>query len=118
MTSAGTDKRPTRAPERRESEHEFSSWLHDALDLHGWRWVHFRPARTGHGWRTALSGYPGFPDVVAAKAGRVIFAELKSEEGRQTAEQSSWQDQLDGLGTEFYVWWPSDRDEIMEVLRG
>lgn len=51
---------------------------------------HFRPARTATGWRTPIQGDQGFVDVVVAKAGRVLFAELKSQRGRTTPQQDAW----------------------------
>jgi len=103
----------------------------------GWRVAHFRPAQTKQGWRTAMQGDKGFPDLVLAKAGRVIFAELKSATGKVSKEQQEWLDELTdhqftypqliieqsgktieikpGPG-EVYVWRPDDIDEIGKVL--
>jgi len=57
-----------------------------------WRWAvhHGRAARTKKGWRTAITGMPGFPDLVLAKAGVVLVRELKSHKGRQQGEQLAW----------------------------
>jgi len=98
----------------------------------GWKIAHFRPAQTKHGWRTAMQGDKGFPDLVLAKAGRVIFAELKSGKGKLAAEQNEWLIELSGwhrkvppeawdmgavLGrVEVYVWRPGDIDQIGKVL--
>src|SRR5262245_42102129 len=35
--------------------------------LWGWASYHQRPARTARGWRTALSGCAGFPDLVLVR---------------------------------------------------
>lgn len=72
----------------------------------GWHVAHFRPARTKHGWSTAMQGHKGFPDLVLARSGRVVFAECKSEKGRLSDEQVSWLDAL--AGAEVYVWRPAD----------
>ena len=98
--------------ERRELEREFQTWVTDALDLHGWLYCHFRPARTDHGWRTALSGAPGFPDIVAVKDRRVLFIELKSDKGKLSDAQMTWAFSLPN----YHLWRPSDRDKILEVL--
>lgn len=49
----------------------------------GWEHVHFRPAMTKHGWRTAGSGElaAGWLDLtlVRARDRRLIFAELKAD---------------------------------------
>ena len=123
------------------SEKDFSRQVEDLLKTFHWRWCHFRPARTERGWRTALSGHQGFPDYIATKGNRLLFAELKSEKGKLSPEQELWIDSLRecvrhitlepvqvGKMTmpphgklvpsfEVYVWRPSDFDEIVEILR-
>lgn len=86
----------------------------------GWSVAHFRPARTEHGWRTAMSGDKGFPDLVLAKAGRTIFAELKSDAGRVAPEQNLWIDALSGGCNLVAVWRPKHWHDgtIESVLRG
>jgi hypothetical protein len=59
---------------------------------------------------------PGFPDLVLCRPPRLVFAELKSENGRVTREQWEWRDDLEACGAEFYLWRPSDRDEVDRVL--
>lgn len=58
---------------------------------------------------------PGFPDLVIVGA-RVIYAELKTESGKQTPEQKKWEHGLRAAGAEFYLWRPSDMPEILKVL--
>ena len=99
----------------RETETDFETWLVDLAKLLGWMAYHTRDSRRSN---------EGFPDWVLAKPGRVIFAELKSEEGKLTVEQGQWLALLEtsteryfsGSPVEAYVWRPSDRDRIMEVL--
>ena len=82
--------------------------------LRGWRVAHFRPAMNRRGvWATPIQGDPGFPDLVMARDGAVIVAELKSEKGKETAMQASWRQALVGS----YLWRPSDWDEIEDLLR-
>ena len=109
----------------RISEADWQRTVTDALTLYGWRWTHFRPANTGRGWRTPLSGSPGFPDIVAVREYTLYFIELKAEAGRLTLDQQDWQAallecvdlDLAPRGTQYYVWRPSDFDEVMEVLK-
>lgn len=60
----------------------------------GWLVYHARPARTADGWRTALQGHKGFPDLVLVHQDAMILAELKSANGRLSAEQERWRDRL------------------------
>lgn len=107
------------------TEEQFSGQVEDLLKLYGWRWCHFRPAITEKGWRTALSGDKGLPDIIAVRPPRLIFAELKSEDGRLSPEQKEWLKDLDicrqatpfHKAHEVYLWRPSDYDEIEEILR-
>lgn len=99
------------------TEKEFSQQVEDLLNLFGWRWCHFRPARTEHGWRTALSGYQGFLDYIVARGDKLIFAELKSEKRKLTPQQQEWLDTLKACGQEVYVWRPADIETIAEILR-
>lgn len=85
----------------------------------GWKVHHCRPARTERGWRTPITGHAGFPDLVLARDGWVIFAELKSESGRLTKQQREWIDQLanpDAPTHAVEVWRPTDWPEIEEAL--
>lgn len=60
----------------------------------------------------------GWPDLVIARADppRLIIAELKSEKGRQTPEQRTWQAILEANGVEYYLWRPSDWPDIERIL--
>lgn len=59
----------------------------------------------------------GFPDLVIV-GNRVIFAELKSQKGVQSASQKDWEAKLQVAGAETYLWRPSDWDEVAQVLHG
>jgi len=102
------------------SEKDFSRQVEDLLNLFGWQWCHFRPARTEHGWRTALSGHQGFPDYIAVKSSRLLIFELKTEKGKVSPAQQEWLDALSNVGdkdVQVYLWRPSDLDTIVEALR-
>jgi hypothetical protein len=66
------------------------------------RWAvhHDRPARrAGNRWQTAIQGHAGFPDLVLARHGVVLFRELKGYDkngrmGRLSSEQRDWAKQL------------------------
>lgn len=107
-----------------ESEAGFQEAVVDLALRCGWRvWHDFDSRRNTAGW----------PDLVLLRDACLIFAELKSEEGRVTIEQWAWLDALTFLadmipdatfGTEaekryvrVVVWRPSDFDaEIAPLL--
>lgn len=92
----------------------------------------------GFGWlvgwtHDARQSEPGEPDLrmVHRVMGRVIFAELKREKGKYTTGrwnksgsrwlpgQDEWADALTACpGVEYYLWRPSDLNEIERILRG
>jgi hypothetical protein len=98
------------------TENDWKRRVLDAAKLFGWRFAHFRPAQTTKGWRTAMEGHKGFPDLVLVRSPRVIFAELKVA-AKLTDEQAEW---LDALGTspgvESYVWRPTDWESVYLTL--
>jgi hypothetical protein len=96
-----------------ELEDDLKAWVIELAQLMGWRVVHFRPARTARGWRTAYEGDDGFPDLVLARDGVVLVVELKSQTGRFRPGQREW---LAALGAAGRLWRPSDREEIRATL--
>jgi len=89
-----------------------------AARIHGFLVHHCRAARTADGWRTPVQGNRGFPDLVLAKPGRLILAELKAQRGRLSAEQVVWRGVLELGPAEVYEWRPADwlSGEIQAVL--
>lgn len=68
---------------------------------------------------------PGFPDLHLVKMSppRIIYAELKKQNGKVAPSQKSCLDVLatvaDSLeGVEVYLWRPADRETILEILEG
>lgn len=87
------------------SEDELKAAVIEAAQLQGWCVMHQRPARTAKGWRTAIEGDAGFPDLVLARDGVVLLRELKREKEKPRPDQVTW---LDALGDHGGVWRPSD----------
>lgn len=88
--------------------------------LLGYRVAHFRPAKTDRGWRTPVGGDgAGFPDLVLARPGRVLFVELKAGRGRLRPEQVGWLDTLRAGGAETYLWKPGEwfDGDVERILR-
>lgn len=108
-----------------ETEAGFLQAVRELARACGWTCYHQRPALTRRGWRTALMGTSGYPDLTLAKgrcgtrAGRLLIVELKSERGALSPDQRHWKDILETIvGVEYYLWRPSDWDEIVHCLRG
>ena len=87
------------------TEAEMMRAILDAAKVLHWRVAHFRPARTVHGWRTAIEGDAGFPDAVLVdrRGGRCWFVELKARRGRLTGEQERWGFDLAAAGQRWIV---------------
>jgi hypothetical protein len=99
-----------------------AAWQQTIIDLatlYRWRIHHCRPALRASGrYSTPIQGHAGFPDLVLAKAGRVIFAELKTNAAasKLTAEQAAWRDVLLAAGAEWFCWRPRHLPEVRETL--
>jgi len=97
----------------RVTEKEFQDAVIALAKLRGWLVAHFRPARTEHGWRTPMQGDKGFPDLVLARSGVVLFVELKVKGRRITPGQATWGA---AIGDQWRVWRPADIETIRKEL--
>lgn len=106
---------PADTPER-----EFTAAVLDLARAFGWLAWHPLPLRTARGWATGTQGDRGWPDIAAARRGRLVLAELKSADGRPTYEQLEWLAALRtvGGGVEVYEWRPADWPEVVRVFTG
>jgi hypothetical protein len=59
----------------------------------------------------------GWPDLSMVRGPRLLFAELKRENGKTSPHQDKWLGLLRETGAEVYLWRPSDIDTIAAVLR-
>jgi len=89
------------------SERDWQNQVRELALLHGWLIYHTHDSRRSD---------PGFPDLVLVRE-RVVYAELKREKGKLTAEQKAWRYSLNGAGAETYVWRPSDWNIVMATLK-
>jgi hypothetical protein len=93
------------------SEADFQRRVMDTARLAGWMCCHYRPSINRRGrWSTAVEGDKGAPDLILAKAGRVLLAELKSDRGRATLEQRTW---LAQLGSHGRLWAPANWEAVL-----
>ena len=91
----------------------------EAARFYGYRVHHARPARTVQGWRTAITGDKGFPDLILALDGLVHAWELKTRGGRLSADQLEWANALANghpARLEYRVVRPSGLDEALAIL--
>jgi hypothetical protein len=109
------------------SEQELEDCICDFLDTFGIWYHHDRPARTGRQdhrgravWRNHFRGPKGIPDLLIVGNDRVIWAELKTQKGRPTPDQTEWLERLKRAGQEVYVWRPVDwlNGSVPEILAG
>jgi hypothetical protein len=106
-----TDLAGRRRAHNGPTEKLFAGQVVQYARLMGWRCY--------HSWLSARSA-PGYPDLCLVRAGRLVFAELKSLTGKTTPAQDEWLGALGGVPcVEVYVWRPDDRSwaEIERVLR-
>ena len=90
------------------SEAELQAAVIECARLLRWRVAHFRPARTARGWRTPVAADgAGFPDLVLVRE-RVLYRELKADEGKLRREQAEWVSALAAAGCDAEVWRPED----------
>jgi hypothetical protein len=99
------------------SEAAFQKQVIDLAHLYRWRVAHFRPARTTvagkETWRTAVSADgQGFPDLVLARNGVVLFRELKTDHGKASHEQLAWLLAVGGA-----IWRPAQWSTIEREIR-
>lgn len=101
----------------------FDLWTETDLELAiielamacGWHVVHYRPARKADGtWSTPLRGMRGAPDLILARNGVVLLAELKGPKTRVESLQSAW---LEAIGPAIgRLWRPRDWPDIQREL--
>lgn len=100
MSSKKTDKKNT-------TEKSFMAVVRRIAKEKGWRVYH-----------PAISLHPterGYPDLTLVRE-RVIFAELKTDNGTLTETQVEWINALRLAGQEVYVWRPCQIEDIIAIL--
>lgn len=99
------------------SEAQFQQAVIDLAHAHGWKVAHFRKVRVAnaHGethWETpAAADGKGWPDLVLARDGKVLFWELKVPPNKPTDEQRAWLRLLGGV-----VCYPDQWEGMVRIL--
>lgn len=95
------------------SEQELLDCTIDLARRCRWSVTHFRAARTRAGYRTAVQGHPGWPDLALARHGVLILRELKGDRGRVSPEQFDWARQLTPGWVERRGWVPEEETAVL-----
>jgi len=96
------------------SERLFQDKVEQIAKMNGWLIFHPSPHQVRPG--VFRSDGKGFPDLVLAHRERgLIFAELKTAEGKLSLEQTKWLNYL-APWVEQYVWRPAQLEMIAERL--
>lgn len=107
------------------TERQLQDGIVELARILGWLAYHTHDSRRSQ---------PGFPDLVLVRGERLIFAELKSENGRVSPAQKVWLGALEHVAgeverstddrrsrpgrVEVYLWRPADwPDTVTQVLR-
>lgn len=84
---------------RKRPEEDYQSTIIADAKLHGWTAYHTRDSR---------GSAPDFPDLMLARRGRLIGAEVKADTYTTTDGQYAWLAELERAGVESVVWRPDD----------
>jgi len=96
------------------SEKDFQKRITDYAKLTGWRVVHIRNVEVGKGrWAVPYEGHSGLPDLILARGGKTILAEIKTRHGKLSLDQLAW---LEALGPNGRCWRPEAWDQIVQEL--
>jgi len=100
------------------TEAQFQKQVTDLATRLGWSWLHIERMGNDQGrWRTPTSGPlgTGWPDLVLVRGSSLIWAELKAQKGKLTGVQGDVLRILDRVHP-YYIWRPSDFNQVLEVL--
>lgn len=96
------------------SEDQFKTTVIDYAIRRRWLVHHSLPSKLGDRYVTALQGHPGLPDLILARGGVLLAAELKKQNGTVRPAQKLWGA---AIGAQHRLWRPSDWPAIYEELR-
>lgn len=91
----------------RMTESQLRSVVLQIAELNGWLW-HYNP--------DSRKVRPGFPDLILVRSPRTLFVELKAERGTLKDQQKVWRNNLLAADQEWYLWRPSDLEDVVVAL--
>lgn len=101
------------------TEAEWQATVIELARINRWRVQHSRPSKQGERWLTAITGDVGFPDLVLVHKTRgAMFVELKTDTGRTSDAQKTWEAFIRSAGAEYHLWRPRDIAIVMARLGG
>lgn len=102
------------------TEAEWQRTVVELAELSGYRVMHVRKSRVRDDRHATATSIPGWPDLYLFHPGRGehFAAELKSQRGRLSADQTTCISELTSSGLTVYVWRPADWDAVQKRLRG
>lgn len=109
--SAREANRVDELPADPEAGRRFEAQVIELAMTMGWMVHHVRPCQTAKGWRSAIAGHAGFPDVVLVRDGVLLMVELKTGKARLSPGQLRWKDELTRTAAVVRVWRPEDWDD-------
>ncbi len=100
---------------RAMTEDQLLTAITEAATFLGWRWHHVRRSD-----KALQMGHSGFPDLVLARAGSLLFLELKREGKWAEPAQMAWINAINGphdtLTLGAYIVTPSMLDTVLKWL--
>ena len=105
------------------SERDFQQQIIDYAHLKKWHVAHFRKVRVQRQDGTTYYETPvvadgaGFPDLCLCRGERLVFVEVKADNGRLSQEQKDWLRALATTRNEAHMWQPRDWPMIEAILR-
>ena len=90
------------------TETDFQRTVIEMAEINRWLVYHTHDSR-----RSA----PGFPDLVLARDGKLVFAELKTMGNYPSEAQNTWLTELQKAHPHVFVWRPCDWRDIEAILR-
>lgn len=91
------------------TEKQFQAQVVALAKLCGWKCYHTHNSR---------HSAPGFPDLVLARRGQIVMAELKVGKNKPSAAQRDWLAELALCPVIARLWYPEDWKEIEAILTG